>query len=71
MDYKTKPDKDILTKLHGKVFTRHIVRQILGHLSDTDLKRMNCVSPGWKTILNVELSNVKINKITNVLSTQN
>ena len=71
VDYKTRPDKDILTKLHGKVFTRHIVRQILGHLSDTDLRRLNCVSLVWRTILNVELSNVKINKITAGMSTEN
>lgn len=61
------PDKDIVKKLHGKVFTRHIVRQILGHLSDEDLKQMYCVSPGWRTILDLELSNSLITKITKIL----
>ena len=69
VDTILKVPKDILTKLHGKVFTRHIVREILGHLSDSDLMILNCVSLGWRTILNVELSNAKINKIN--LSTEN
>ena len=67
MDYQTIPDKDILTKLHGKVYTRHIVRKILAQLSDTDLKRMLFVSMAWKTILNVELSNALIAQIGNTL----
>ena len=61
------PDKDIVKKLHGKVFTRHIVRQILGQLSDEDLKQMYCVSAGWRTILDLELSNTAIKKITQIL----
>ena len=65
MDYRTiLPDKDIVKKLHGKVFTRHIVRQILGHLSDEDLKQMYCVSQSWRTILDLELSNSLIKKIS-------
>ena len=61
------PDKDIMTKLHGKVYTRHIVRKILAQLSDTDLKQMLCVSVAWKTILNVELSNALTTQIGNTL----
>ena len=61
------PDKDIVKKLHDKVFTRHIVRKILSHLSDDDLKQMYCVSPSWRKILELELSNSLIKKITKIL----
>ena len=66
VDYRRITDKDIVSRLHGKVFTRHIVRKILGLLSDNDLKQMYQIQ-GWRTILEQsELSNVLIKKISKI-----
>ena len=46
---------DILSRLEGRVFTRHLARIILSFLTEKDLVVMMKVSRGWRRFLMREL----------------
>jgi len=50
------PSLDLLTRLASRVYTRHLARQILQHLSKQDLTTMTTVCNSWRKLCKREMA---------------
>ena len=59
-------ERDILSRLEERVFTRHLARIILSFLTEKDLAVMMKVSSGWRRFLMRELRPALFCRIRNL-----
>ena len=59
-------DRDILSRLEGRVFTRHLARIILSFMTEKDLAVMMKVSREWRRFLMRELRPALFCRIRNL-----
>ena len=57
---------DILSRLEGRVFTRHLARTILSFMTEKDLAVMMKVSAEWRRFLMRELNPALFSRIRNL-----